>query len=176
MPLKFRSVAALTKLQKKAKPEDNVIVFMAGHGVTNATQDFYFLPSNVDMTEGMMEATAIDGDIIRKGLSRIPGKVVLFMDACHAGNGIQGGTSRVDMTGVANGLSDGASVVMFASSTGREVSYESSEWENGAFTEALLSVIADQEAYGKDKLLSISELDENLTVRVEELTDPSKLR
>lgn len=164
-------VAALTKLQKKAKPEDNVIVFMAGHGVTNATQDFYFLPADVDMTEGMMEATAIDGDIIRKGLSRIPGKVVLFMDACHAGNGIQGGVSRVDMTGVANGLSDGASVVMFASSTGREVSYESSEWQNGAFTEALLAVIGDQEAYGKDGLLSISELDENLTVRVEELTD-----
>jgi WD40 repeat protein len=164
-------VAALTKLQKKAKPEDNVIVFMAGHGVTNATQDFYFLPADVDMTEGMMEATAIDGDIIRKGLSRIPGKVVLFMDACHAGNGIQGGVSRVDMTGVANGLSDGASVVMFASSTGREVSYESSEWQNGAFTEALLAVIGDQEAYGKDGLLSISELDENLTVRVEELTE-----
>lgn len=163
-------VAALTKLQKKAKPEDNVIVFMAGHGVTNATQDFYFLPSNVDMNEDMMEATAIDGDIIRKGLSRIPGKVILFMDACHAGNGIQGGVSRVDMTGVANGLSDGASVVMFASSTGREVSYESSEWENGAFTEALLAVIGDAEAYGKDSMLSISELDENLTVRVEELT------
>lgn len=163
--------AQLARLRKKAKPEDNVIVFMAGHGVTNATQDFYFLPANVDMAEGMMEATAIDGDVIRKGLSRIPGKVVLFMDACYAGNGIQGGMSRVDMTGVSNRMSDGASVVMFASSTGREVSYESSEWQNGAFTEALLSVFEDREAYGKDGLLSISELDENLTVRVEELTD-----
>jgi hypothetical protein len=34
----------------------------------------------------------------------------------------------------------------------------------------LLAVIGDREAYGKDGLLSISELDENLTVRVEELT------
>jgi WD40 repeat protein len=161
----------LTKLRKKAKPEDNVIVFMAGHGYTNAAQDFYFLPANADLNPDMLEATAIDGDIIRKGLSRIPGKVVLFMDACHAGNGIQGGVSHVDMTGLANGLSDGASVVMFASSTGREVSYESSQWENGAFTEALLSIMEDKSAYGHDGLLSISELDENLTERVETLTD-----
>ena len=52
----------------------------------------------------MLSATAIDGDIIRKGLARIPGKVTLFMDACTSGNGIQGNTSMVDMSGLANGL------------------------------------------------------------------------
>ena len=161
----------LAKLRKKSKPDDNVIVFMAGHGFTDTTQDFYFLPANVDVSPDMIAATAIDGDLIRKGLSRIPGKVVLFMDACYAGNGIEGGVSHVDMTGLANGLSDGASVVMFASSTGREVSYEGPQWENGAFTEALLSIFEDKAAYGHDGRLSISELDENLTERVEALTD-----
>lgn len=161
----------LTRLRRKASPEDNVIVFMAGHGYTDSAQDFYFLPTTVDMTPDRLPATAIDGDIIRKSLSRIPGKVILFMDACHAGAGIEGGMSMVDMSGVANGLSDEAGVVMFASSAGREVSYESSEWGNGAFTAALLQILADTTAYGSDGKLSISELDEELTTRVERLTD-----
>ncbi len=160
----------LARLRKKAAPEDNVIVFMAGHGFTDAAQDFYFLPTTVDMAPDMLSATAIDGDIIRKNLSRIPGKVILFMDACHAGAGIEGNTSMVDMSGVASGLSDGAGVVMFASSAGREVSYESAEWGNGAFTSALLQILADPKAYGDDGKLSISELDEELTTRVERLT------
>jgi hypothetical protein len=60
---------------------------------------------------------------------------------------------------------------MFASSTGREVSFEGPQWENGAFTEALLAIFDDRSAYGADGKLSISELDEQLTTRVEELTD-----
>ncbi|MBI3674097.1 MAG: caspase family protein, partial [Rhizobiales bacterium] len=161
----------LARLRKKSTPDDNVIVFMAGHGYTDAAQDFYFLPTGVDLAPDMLAATAIDGDIIRKGLARIPGKVILFMDACYSGNGIQGNTSMVDMSGLANSLSDGANLVMFASSTGREVSYESSQWGHGAFTAALLSILADPAAYGSDGKLSISELDEELTSRVEKLTD-----
>ena len=160
----------LARLRRKAAPEDNVIVFMAGHGYTDSSQDFYFLPTTADLSPDRLAATAIDGDIIRKNLSRIPGKVILFMDACHAGAGIEGGMSMVDMSGVANGLSDEAGVVMFASSAGREVSYESSEWGNGAFTAALLQILADPGAYGDDGKLSISELDEELTTRVERLT------
>ncbi len=60
---------------------------------------------------------------------------------------------------------------MYASSTGREVSFESAEWENGAFTEAVLSILDDPNIYGSDGKLSISELDEALTERVEELTE-----
>ncbi|HUR43908.1 MAG TPA: caspase family protein [Aestuariivirga sp.] len=161
----------LVRLRKKSAPEDNVIVFMAGHGFTDASQDFYFLPTSVDLTPDMLAATAIDGDIIRKGLAKIPGKVTLFMDACHAGSGIEGGTSMVDMAGLTNGLIVGASLVMFASSTGREVSYESSEWGHGAFTAALLAILTDPNAYGSDGKLSISELDEELTTRVETLTN-----
>ncbi len=159
----------LAKLRKKSAPDDNVVVFMAGHGYTDASQSFYFLPTGVDLSPDMLAATAIDGDIIRKGLSKIPGKVILFMDACHAGDGIEG-ASMVDMNGLANGFSDGAGLVMFASSTGRDVSYEGPQWENGAFTEALMSILSDPGAYGADGKLSISELDEELTTRVEALT------
>jgi WD40 repeat protein len=162
----------LSKLKKKTGPNDYAIVFMAGHGVTDDSLDFYFLPANADLDPDKLAATAIDGDVIRKGLSKIQGKVVLFMDACHSARGISGGTGQVDMTGLANSFSrEDNGIVMYSSSTGREVSYESAEWGHGAFTKALLDIFSDQAAYGEDGKLSISELDEFLTTRVEQLTE-----
>jgi hypothetical protein len=66
---------------------------------------------------------------------------------------------------------DTGGLVMFASSQGRENSLESSAWENGAFTEAMLAILGDSKAYGADKQLSIPELEEALTIRVRELTE-----
>ena len=61
-------------------------------------------------------------------------------------------------------------VVMFASSTGREVSVEDDRWQNGAFTEALLEGLAGKADYSKDGSLTIAELDLWLSERVKELT------
>jgi WD40 repeat protein len=167
-----RIVEELTKLRRKATADDYVIVFMAGHGMTDDALDFYFLPVGANPEPDMLAATAIDGSLIRKGLARIPGKVVLLMDACYSARGIGNEKGAADMTGFANSLSgDGNGVVMYASSTGREVSYESADWQNGAFTEALLSILDDPNTYGPDGKLSISELDEGLSERVEQLTE-----
>ena len=162
----------LSRLRKKVGPNDYALVFMAGHGVTDAQGGFHFLPADASLAEDELEATSLNGIVIRESLRTIQAKVLLFMDACHAGRGIEGDRARADMTGFANDLSqDSNGVVMFASSTGREVSYEDSRWQNGAFTDALLATLSDPEAFGKDGLLSISELDEELSSRVLALTD-----
>jgi len=62
-------------------------------------------------------------------------------------------------------------VVAFASSTGREVSVESDEWHNGAFTKALIEGLT----LGKADLLgqgsiTLSQLDAFVVSRVKELT------
>ena len=160
---------ALAKLRKKVGPDDMAIVFLAGHGMTDAAFDFFYLTADSDMDADLLAATAVGGDTIRKGLARIPGKVVLFMDTCRSGAGIEG---RVDMSRAANDFAQEAGgLVMFASSQGREVSFERSDWGNGAFTEALLAIIADAKFYGDDGKLSIPELEEAVTARVAELTD-----
>ncbi|MBL8906513.1 MAG: caspase family protein, partial [Rhizobiales bacterium] len=162
----------LSRLRKKAGPSDYVLVFMAGHGVTDAQGGFHFLPADASLEEDEMAATSLNGIVIRENLRTIQAKVLLFMDACHAGSGIDGGQGRADMTGFANDLSqDSNGIVMFASSTGRQVSFEDSRWENGAFTDALIATLKDPEAYGKDGLLSTSELDEQLSERVAILTE-----
>jgi WD40 repeat protein len=160
---------ALLKLRKKAGPDDLTIVFLAGHGVTDAAQDFYYLGADAELDDDLLAATAVSGETIRKGLARVPGRVVLFMDTCHSGDGV---TSRADMSRATNELAEeSAGLVMFASSQGREVSFERSDWQNGAFTEALLAIVADDRLYGEDRKLSIPELEEAVTTKVSELTE-----
>ncbi len=158
----------LLRLKTRAGPDDTVLVFLAGHGMTDAALDFYYLPHGATMDKDLLQASAVDGRLIRKALSAIPGRVVLMMDTCRSGAGI---TGVVDMSRTANDMAqETAGIVMFASSQGREDSLESSEWENGAFTEALLSIIDDTAVYGEDGRLSIPELEEAITVRVASLT------
>jgi hypothetical protein len=159
----------LAMLKKKVTENDTALVFFAGHGLTDAAQDFYYLSTDATMDADLLEASAVDGRLIRKSLAAIPGRVVLMMDTCRSGAGI---TGVVDMSRTANDMAqDTAGIVMFASSQGREDSLESPEWENGAFTEALLSIIDDAGVYGEDGRLSIPELEEAVTVRVAELTE-----
>jgi WD40 repeat protein len=160
----------LSKLREKVGPDDYVVVFMAGHGVTDPQGGFHFLPADASLAPNELAATSLNGLIIRDNLRTMKGKVLLFMDACNAGNGITGDESLADMTGFANEFAQSNGVVMYASSTGRQFSYENAQWQNGAFTDALISVFGDPKAYGDDGLLSISELDEQLTTRVEALT------
>ncbi len=159
----------LTLLKKRARPDDTVLVFLAGHGMTSAAFDFYFLATDSDMDQDLLEATAVDGRLIRKILGSLPGRVVLMMDTCRSGAGIEG---AVDMSRAANDMAqENAGIVMFASAQGREDSLETAEWQNGAFTEALLSILDDPQIYGGDGRLSIPELEEAVTVRVSELTN-----
>lgn len=159
---------ALAQLKTKSGPDDVVVVFLAGHGMTDKALDFYFLPTNVDLAQPDLAKTALNGALIRSELAQVPGRVVLFLDACRSGAGIQG---KVDMSRVSNDFAqDTGGLVMFASSQGNVDSLESVDWENGAFTEALLATLADSNAYGVDGLLSLPELEEALTANVVSLT------
>jgi len=59
--------------------------------------------------------------------------------------------------------------VVFASSTGSQVSEEREEWHNGAFTEALLEALTGKELFG-EKAVTVKALDLFLGRRVKELT------
>lgn len=161
----------LTRLSKKVGPNDYAFVFMAGHGVTDRRGSFHFLPANASLAEDELAAKSLSGLVIRDNLRTIQGKVLFFMDACNAGSGIAGGQALADMTGFANEFAQANGVVMYASSTGRQFSYEKAEWGNGAFTKALLATLGDKEAFGGDGRLSIFELAESLGTRVETMTE-----
>jgi uncharacterized caspase-like protein len=83
----------------------------------------------------------VSQDELRKSLQGLQGKVLWFLDTCHAGSA--GKRSPVDINVLVNTVtaSENGGIVVFASSTGRQVSFESADFGNGAFTKAVVEGI-----------------------------------
>ncbi|MGH9895859.1 MAG: caspase family protein [bacterium] len=109
---------------------------MAGHGAKDKSDHFYFLTS-----EGSREHPkqgGIDWAILGKPLARIPGRVILFLDACRSGGLVT--ETVVPNDELARRLfSRGGGVMVFSASKGWQGSMESPDIEGGVgvFTYAL---------------------------------------
>ena len=160
-------------LDGEVTQNDVGLLFMAGHGVTDPKQRFYFVSADGDPER--LLSTAVSGDAVQQTISSLAGKALFFIDACHSAAGLVSTAeprSAIDITGVVNELAAAENgVVMFSSSTGREVSVEDQRWQNGAFTEALLEAFAGKGDFTGDGAMSIAELDLYLSERVKELTE-----
>lgn len=102
----------------------------------------------------------------------MPGKVIVFLDTCFAGGAAgKRGATQPDIDALANKLAAAdKGVVVFTSSTGRQFSLEREEWQNGAFTKALVEALKGGADYQHDKQISIAALEVYLSHRVQELT------
>jgi len=166
---------ALTWLEKSATSRDVGVVFLAGHGLTDARNRYYYLTADADRKE--LENTTLEGVVLRER-TRLAGKVLIFLDTCHAGQAMLAGTARgaTDINGFVNELSSTENgVVTYGSSTGREVSQENDSWGNGAFTKALIEGLggagakAQADVTGKG-VITTAALDLFVSERVKELT------
>ena len=157
-------------LRQAAGERDTALLFLSGHGVTEASGAYYFLP--VDGDTAQLGSSAVVFSQIRDTLMSLPGKAVLFVDTCHAGAVLGRLVAAGDVNAVVNELSSAENgVVVFASSTGKQSSLEDEAWGNGAFTKALVEGVAGKADYtGKGKI-TVTSLDLWLSERVQELTD-----
>ena len=159
--------AALADLAAKTGPDDYAVVFLAGRGLTEKNR-FYFVPADVNVADGKLadDKTAVSETVILKALSSMRGKVLFFIDACFSA-----GVINVDSTGFVNAItSEENAVMIYSSSHGDEVSLEDPEWENGAFTEALMQIFADPKSYNTNGEINTDELARKLKERVRALT------
>ena len=176
-PTRPNVVDGLYWLQRAATSRDISIIFLSGHGIRDGKQNFWFLTRDADITR--LRATAISNDDLLDLVAGIPGKKVLFIDACHAGAampGIKATSSDVapDMNKLVNDFSTaGSGLVVYSASMGTELSHEDAKWDrHGAFAEALIEAIGQ----GKAKIdqsgrITTDILDIYLEERVKVLTD-----
>jgi WD40 repeat protein len=168
-------LSGLDWLERSMTPEDVAMVLLAGHGTNDARGEFYFLPHDADLSDQIrLRRTCVDYVDIKRTLTALAdrGKTLLFLDACHSGN-VWPGTRGVppDIGAIANDLARAENgVIVFASCTGGQLSQERSEWENGAFTEALLEAFAGKARRDGDRLL-VTDIANYVKPRVRELTD-----
>lgn len=164
-------VDALEWIRTQATSKDVAMIFFAGHGVNDALNRYYFCPHNFNLER--QSSTGVGMNDIKSTVENIAGKVVLFMDSCHSGNVFGTAKSRdlADINGFVNELSSAENgAIIFAASTGRQVSLEDAVWNNGAFTKALVEGLNGKaEIPGKGKV-TINSLDLYISERVKELT------
>ena len=163
-------------LGEKAGPHDLELLFVAGHGLTDAKGKFWFLTYDADPARVL--STAVSRDDITGVLYDLPGKKLMFLDACHSGAALEQAGARglekssADLNTALNDFSQAeGGVVAYAASTGREFSYERPEWGHGAFTKALIEGLGGKADLLHKGTITTATLDAFLEDRVKELTD-----
>ena len=157
-------------IQRETTSRDVAMIFFAGHGVTDNTGNFFYMPVEADPER--LRSTCLNYVEIKQSIADIAGKVILFMDACHSG-GVMGSGRRsiADIGGLVNELASAENgAIVFTSSTGRQYSLENPEWDNGAFTKALVEGLEGKADLFKRGSITIKTLDAYITQRVKALT------
>jgi uncharacterized caspase-like protein len=146
-----------------AGPRDVVLLFLAGHGVSENAGAFYFLPSdtrlNTDRT--VNPATAVAGTELFSVLDA-PGNRLVFIDACQSGG--------VDNDRLVRYLMD-TNAFVFASSRGNELSQERAEFGHGVFTYSILNAIQGVPAARAEGNVSVLSLGGFVSTDVPRITD-----
>jgi WD40 repeat protein len=126
------------KFLEGAGPRDVVLLFLAGHGVSDNAGTFLFLPGDTRLRDDktVNPATAITGSEIVSVLDA-PGNRLVFIDACQSGG--------VDNDRLVRSLMD-TNAFVFTSSKGTELSQERPEFGHGVFTYSILSALKGNEA------------------------------
>lgn len=167
----------LRDLERRMTPdeEDVAVILFSGHG-TKVGEDYYLLPSDVDASDDTgIEASGLDIDRVLKLIGRMgeKGKVLVLLDACHSGAILKGSkaTSPPDITSIREELAAaGNGVIVMSTSSGIEVSRESPDWQQGAFTKAILEALRGDGDSDGDGWLTVAELEGHVVQSVRALT------
>jgi len=157
-------------LRQEITQRDVGIVFFSGHGDKDTDGNLYFLPVDTDSKD--IASSAVPAEQVKKMLVALPGRVMLVLDACHAG-GIDTPKKKSarDLTEglVRDLMAEESGLVVLCSSTGRESSLESNEHQHSYFTVALVEGLSGKAAK-TDGAIYLHHLDGYITDRVKELT------
>jgi WD40 repeat protein len=165
--------SGLRWLSESCGTGDVAVFFLAGHGENDSTGRYYFCAHDYD--DQRRETSGVSFETIRDTLASVRGKVLFFVDTCHAGNALgklapRGGSS--DINRVINELVSAENgAVVFTACTGRQQAYESDDPKSGLFTRALVEglqggadlfnkgkvTVSTLEAYVSDRVTTWSE-------------------
>ncbi|MEP3481201.1 MAG: caspase family protein [Fuerstiella sp.] len=152
------------------QPGDVAMLFCSAHGFLDDKDQFYL--GTHEVQPARLRATAVPWREVTGILhEELPAcQRLVFLDSCHA-EGIRPLTASAALHDLA---APEMGTVFYASCTMKQKSFEREEWRHGAFTKAILDVLADRSAdvFPKtgDGLLSHIELELGVVDRVSTMT------
>ena len=132
-------LAALARATQAAAATDTLVFAFAGHGIQDADGRYYLTPSDFDASR--VAETGLAWAQVAELLHATKVRVVVILDACHAGlSGSEKLGTNDDAAGALLGARR-APMLVLAASKGRQVSYENAKWGGGLFTYALVEAL-----------------------------------
>lgn len=168
-PSRAEMLEALNSVFKASTSQDVVMLFMAGHAMTDAAGKTYFLAADSDPTR--LDATAIGFFEIAQRLTARRATVVAFVDACPraVGGGERGSSPPPRSAQTLDvGMSD-RTVVYSACSAGGLAS-DPGGLQNSPFTAALLDGLRGAADADRNAVVTSGELSRFVTSRVRVLS------
>lgn len=94
-----RVIAQISSFIRKAKPNDRVVMYLAGHGMLDDQLQYFYAPAGFDVED--IPGTGISMDVIRDCLQSTPARRrLLLLDTCHAGTLGEAGQDKLAASGV----------------------------------------------------------------------------
>ena len=164
-------LAGLQWLTDNVAAGDLGMLFLAGHGLNARTGQYYFLPHEGNHRQ--LAETGLPESAIRDTLGRMRGKALFFVDTCYGGNVVGNfGTASRELARLANDLAATENgVVVFASSSGRQLAEENNAWGNGAFTSAVLAGLSGKADLTQTGRITFKALDYYISEEVNKMTE-----
>jgi hypothetical protein len=129
----------LRRVVTEAEPQDTILFSFAGHGVKGDEGKLYLTPAEYRTDD--VTGTGLAWSEVAKILSSARARVIVFLDACHAG--LSGAESASTNDDAVQALLSGARspMLVFAASKGRQLSHEGGLWNGGLFTHAIVEAL-----------------------------------
>ncbi|OAD20108.1 peptidase C14 caspase catalytic subunit p20 [Candidatus Thiomargarita nelsonii] len=168
---RFKLIKAISTFFKEAKMGDIAIIYISGHGM-NTPMGYHFL--TYDAEPDFLQASGASWQVFEP-IYNLKAHVFLLVDTCRAGNIVnpdwkqraQDEEARPDrfLRGANN-----SGVIVFASSSGSDVSQEDERWGHSAFAKALVDGLNGGAADKKGRVL-FDPLRRHVMEQVADLTD-----
>lgn len=150
-----QEVDALKAKLVDARPDDLLVVFLAGHGIA-VEGKYYFVPVTTQGVETVAEQ-GIGWDVLSR-LSELRCKKLVLLDTCHSGNVVPIRTAgAAPLKAAIRPLKQDDILVLAATDVGQEA-LEIESLGHGVFTQALLDGFAGQADAEKDDAIYLQEL------------------
>lgn len=138
-------------LKANIKPQDTLVIFLAGHGEAPIEQGYTFLPWDFRRGAAGPAGEGLNEKRLRNWLAQSPGQTLLLIDTCDAG----GAVTMFD--GAYERLSTVSRKVLIGASRQGELAKEGYQG-HGVFTAALLRVLGGKPADGDEPELGVVRL------------------
>lgn len=181
----YRNIrSALFTFLKNATPDDQVIIYFAGHGAPDPQrlQNLYLLTADTDLAD--IAGTAFPMDDVNRAVQALYARDVLVItDACHsAGVGGQVATRDISVNQINTAFlqqlnSSSGGIAIFTASGANQLSQEGEQWGggHGVFTYHLLEALNGAADEDGDQIVTLTEAMEYTRARVRSATQNAQI-